>query len=162
EFMARRQAGVVPKSMPRVCYFTKSASYFSECPRDESGHCLKRTETDRTGHGRGKGPRQQRPESKPRPRPVTKHVSRLSRVVNRAVRNRVLHGLRNEGQLAEAVGGFNLPDSEPADVLLVYDIGTGQFLDLSGKDISGMPAHRGFLAVREHAVRTLREGDERQ
>jgi hypothetical protein len=169
EFQHRRAAGVVPKSMPRVMYFTKG-SYFATCPRDERGHCLPRNEADRTGRGldQGRGQtaspeqRHQQQPPKPKPRPVTKYVSRLSRFVNRARRNRVIHGLRNEAALSEAVGGYNLPDSEPADVLLVYDFRAGEFLDLSGKGMTGFPAHREFLAVREHAVRTLRDGDERQ
>jgi hypothetical protein len=43
------------------------------------------------------------------------------------VRWRVLHGLRNEAVLAEALSAHNLPDSEPADVVLLANA-DGEFV----------------------------------
>jgi hypothetical protein len=61
--------------------------------------------------------------SKPRqaPRPRSKSAGRLNRFRACAVRRRVLHGLRNEAVLAEALDAHNLPDSEPADVVLLVN-----------------------------------------
>jgi hypothetical protein len=61
-------------------------------------------------------PEPRRP-AKPR-RLKAKVVRRLDRFRNAAVRRRVLHGLRNEAELADAISAHNLPDSEPADVVL--------------------------------------------
>jgi hypothetical protein len=74
-----------------------------------------------------------------------KSVRRLMRFTSAAVRRRVLHGLRNELQLAEALGGLNLPDSEAADVVLI--------VGPAGELVTDHKAVLSFLRVREDAVR---------
>jgi hypothetical protein len=77
--------------------------------------------------------------------PAPKQVRRLLRFTSAAVRRRVLHGLRNELQLAQALGALNLPDSEAADV--VFLVGPG------GEVITDHKAVLSALRVREDAVR---------
>jgi hypothetical protein len=77
--------------------------------------------------------------------PVPKVVERLQRFTSAAVRRRVLHGLRNERLLAEALGALNLPDSEAADVVLV--------VGPTGELVTDHKAVLSFLRVREDAVR---------
>lgn len=60
-----------------------------------------------------------KPARTPRPGGGKAASERLARFSSPAVRRRVLHGLRNEGELAKALGGHNLPDSEPADVVML-------------------------------------------
>jgi hypothetical protein len=72
------------------------------------------------------------------------------------VRRRVLHGLRNEGQMAKAITAHNLPDSEPADVVWAISP-EGELLE-QAEDV------KAFLARREAAVKLLADlgqhGDE--
>jgi hypothetical protein len=95
-----------------------------------------------TGHpcrpGGGEGPEPswyRRPEEIPpgpspraappvgrRPPPRAGKASRVAgRYRNEARRRRVLAGLKREEELAGAIGGINLPDSEPADVVYAED-----------------------------------------
>ncbi len=71
----------------------------------------------------------------------------LAHFRNRAVRNRVKHGLRNEKELSDHAGAYNLPDSEPADVVLL--IGPG------GEQIVDPQLIKAHLNVREDAVKRL-------
>ncbi len=64
------------------------------------------------------------------------------------MRRRVLHGLRNEAELAAALGAHNLPDSEPADVVLLADP--------RGEIIADPQRVKDFLRRRESAVTFLR------
>src|SRR5437764_516539 len=64
-------------------------------------------------------------------------------------RLRALRGVRNESELAEAIGGFNLPDSEPADVV--------HLLDAAGKPVTSAEGIRHALRQRERAVKALRK-----
>src|SRR5262245_37258991 len=72
----------------------------------------------RFSHSQGSGATAEAAPKRPT-RPRAKHVSRLDRYRSPAVRRRVLHGLRNEAEFAHATGGHNLPDPEPADVMIV-------------------------------------------
>jgi hypothetical protein len=80
---------------------------------------------------------------------AAKRVAKLDRFTNAAVRRKVLHGLRNEKQLSDAIDGHNLPDSEPADVAFGVTP-EGELLTHPG-------ATREFLARREAAVKLLRD-----
>jgi hypothetical protein len=73
----------------------------------------------------------------------------MAHFVNPAVRRRVLHGLRNEGQLADALGAHNLPDSEPADVVHMEDA--------AGRKVTDPVTIKHFLRHREMAVNILRD-----
>ena len=77
-----------------------------------------------------------------------KRVARLERFANVAVRRRVLHGLRNEAELAKAIDGHNLPDSEPADVVLLAGP--------AGELVTDAGRVKDFLRRREAAVAFLR------
>jgi hypothetical protein len=92
--------------------------------------------------GAPRGETRQPPERGPVP---PKSVRRLMRFTSAAVRRRVLHGLRSERQLAEALGALNLPDSEAADV--VFLVGPG------GEVITDHKAVLSALRVREDALR---------
>lgn len=65
-----------------------------------------------------------------------------------ARRRRIIKAVRNEGELADAIGGYNLPDSEPADVVHI--------LDAVGKPIRDRMVVKHVLAMREHVVKELR------
>lgn len=54
-------------------------------------------------------------------RDAAKHVRAAGAYVDQARRRRVLKAVKNEKELSDAIGGFNLPDSEPADVVLIHD-----------------------------------------
>lgn len=115
-------------------------------PRDDSGRW-----TAGAGGDGGAGPDDPEPtaaKAAPTPKPKPKHVARLNRYRQPAVRRRVLHGLRNEGELARAVDGHNLPDSEPADVV--------QTVSASGELLTDHQQVRDALNHREVAVQTLR------
>jgi hypothetical protein len=79
--------------------------------------------------------------------PAPKVVRRLMRFTSAAVRRRVLRGLRTEREFSEAIGGHNLPDSEPADALWMMG---------PGGEIVTDPEHiRAHMRLREDAVRRL-------
>jgi hypothetical protein len=59
----------------------------------------------------------------------------------------VIAAVKREGELAEAVGGYNLPDSEPADVVVARDA--------EGKPVRTSEHLKRILASRQEAVRTL-------
>jgi hypothetical protein len=89
-------------------------------------------------------------EASPRrpPKPRGKRQGRLARFRSPAVRRRVLHGLRNEAELAAALSAHNLPDSEPADVVLLADP--------QGEIITDPQRVKDHLRRREIAVDFLR------
>jgi hypothetical protein len=72
----------------------------------------------------------------------------LRRAVSLAVRRKVLHGLKNEKELADAWGAYNLPDSEPADCILLFDA--------LGEAITDPETIKHHMVQREDAVRALR------
>jgi len=86
------------------------------------------------------------PQVKPRPR--SKATAAAGRYRNHARRRRVIRAVRNEAELANAVGGFNLPDSEPADVVYL--------LDAAGRPVTTHQGIRDALRHRETAVKLLR------
>lgn len=64
------------------------------------------------------------PPPPPAPRPVqapapSKHLRAARGLTDVARRRRVIKAVRNEAELAAAIGGYNLQDSEPADVMRV-------------------------------------------
>jgi hypothetical protein len=65
-----------------------------------------------------------------------------------ARRRRIIKAVRNEAELADAIQGYNLPDSEPADVVHV--------LDATGKPIRDRAVVKHVLAQREHIVKELK------
>jgi hypothetical protein len=75
-----------------------------------------------------------------------KHVARLAKYRDPAVRRRIVHALKNEAELANAVGGYNVPDSWPADVMIV--------VGADGRLLSADPGFKGaeFLKLRERAL----------
>jgi hypothetical protein len=77
--------------------------------------------------------------------PAPKVVRRLMAFTSPARRRRILHAFRNEAELARALGGLNLDDSEAADVVLIVGP-TGEF-------VTDPRAVKSFLRVREDAVR---------
>jgi hypothetical protein len=86
----------------------------------------------------------------PKPRRLTtaKNPYKLSRIRDVGRRRKVIHALKNEGQLADAIGGFNLPDSEPADVIWISDA--------AGELVRDHARVKDVLRNREMAVQTLR------
>ena len=111
-----------------------------------------------TGHGGGGGGEDRDKEEeepaeglpkKPAVRKGTpsKQMRAAGRFVNVARRRRVVAAVKVEGELAEALHGYNLPDSEPADVVYAEDA--------RGKRVTGREALRTVLAHRELAVKTL-------
>jgi hypothetical protein len=77
--------------------------------------------------------------------PVPKQVARLMRFTSAAVRRRILHAFRNEAELARAVGGLNLDDSEAADVVILAGA--------TGELVTDPKAVKTFLRIREDALR---------
>jgi hypothetical protein len=116
--------------------------FFARCDRDEYGYCVAEG-----GAGAGTA---ERPPPRRRRRARGKETALLRRSRNAAVRRRVLHGLRNEGELADAVDGFNLPDSEAADVIVLVTPG--------GEEVTDPEYLRSHMKVREDVVRRLRSG----
>jgi hypothetical protein len=149
----RRPAAFVPPSPFRhrkglPPYRTKD-SWFARCPRDKFGRCLPKGQGDQGGasapagaEGDGDGQ-----AAAPKARARTKVVRRLERFTSPAIRRRILHGLRNEGQLADAVGGLNLPDSEPADVVVLVTPG--------GEMVTNRDTVLSHLRQREDALKRL-------
>ncbi len=78
-----------------------------------------------------------------------KSVARLNRFTSLAVKRRVLHGLRNEREMADALSMSNLPDSEPADVVLA--------ITPWGEVLSDPAEVKEYLGAREAAVKLLRD-----
>lgn len=76
-----------------------------------------------------------------------KRVARLERFTSRANRRKVIHALKNEAELATALQAHNLPDSEPADVVLL--------VDPDGKRITDPEAIRSHMRIREDVIRRL-------
>jgi hypothetical protein len=79
-----------------------------------------------------------------------KAIAAAGRYRNLARRRRVIAAVKREGELAEAVDGFNLPDSEPADVVYARDA--------EGRAVKTADHFRRFLDNRETAVKTLTSG----
>jgi hypothetical protein len=100
-----------------------------------------------SGHAAGGSEAEETPPRRP-PKPRGKRQGRLARFRSPAVRRRVLHGLRNEAELATALGAHNLPDSEPADVVLLADP--------QGEIIADPQRVKDHLRRREVAVDFLR------
>jgi hypothetical protein len=88
------------------------------------------------------------PAAAPRPWGRGKPVARLERYTSLAVCRKVLHGLRNKGELAVALDVHNLPDSESADVVLLADP--------QGEIIADPQRVKDHLRRREAAVDLLR------
>lgn len=80
--------------------------------------------------------------------PKLKKLGRFAKFTSAARRRMVMHGLRNEAEMAHAVGASNLPDSEPADVVL--------YTNPAGEIVSDPKLVKGHLARREMAVKLLR------
>jgi hypothetical protein len=83
-------------------------------------------------------------------RPQTKPVAAARQYADVARRRRVIHAVKNEGELAAAIGGHNLPDSEPADVVHI--------VDATGKALTDRDAIRAALRQREESVKALKTG----
>ncbi|HEY7311886.1 MAG TPA: hypothetical protein VH643_21155 [Gemmataceae bacterium] len=81
-----------------------------------------------------------------------KYVAKLSRYRDPAIRRRIAHALANEARLAQAIGGFNVPDSWPADVMIV--------IGADGKLLSADPNFKSkeFLNRREQAIDIQKNG----
>jgi hypothetical protein len=94
------------------------------------------------GQGTGK-PASGKPARHERP----KALRAAGRYRDAGRRRRVIAAVKVEGQLADGVHGFNLPDSEPADV--VYAEGA------DGKPITTRDGIKRTLLAREHAGRIL-------
>ena len=112
---------------------------------------------DKPGEHSGEGGEQgQSAESgSARNRPAKpKSLRAAGRYRNAARRRRVIQAVRVEGQLSEAIGGYNLPDSEPADVIYAEDA--------NGKPLTERQQVKDFLARREVAVRTLNSANASQ
>lgn len=89
-----------------------------------------------------------KPAGKARPLTAGKSGGRLAAVRDVARRRMVIAALRSEAELAGAIGGRQLPDSEPADVVYL--------LDARGEPVTDPEALKKSLAQREDAVRRLR------
>lgn len=79
-----------------------------------------------------------------------KALTAASRYKDVARRRRVIHAVKNESELAAAIGGHNLPDSEPADVV--------HMIDAAGQPITDHQAIKTALRQREEAVTALKTG----
>ncbi len=125
-----------------------------------------RADDGRFGEGAGEHSGESKPGGKPKPhgdssgdggkprrqpKPQTKQVARLNRFRAAAIKHRVRKGLRNEGELSQAIDGHNLPDSEPADVVTLVNPG--------GEVITNPEQIKKHLVTREHAVRKLADKD---
>jgi hypothetical protein len=104
-----------------------------------------------TGQGSGGAATADRPAagSKKPPLPkgaVSKPLKTAARFRDVARRRRVIAAVKVEGELADGIGGVNLPDSEPADVVYAEDA--------RGKRISDPRQLRDYLRHREMLVRT--------
>jgi hypothetical protein len=135
------------KALP---HYQAKGSWFAECPRDEHGRCLPKGSAGASKPGAA-APAPPSGTPKPAPpktaRAKPKRVARLERFTSPAVRRRILHALRNEGQLADAVGGLNLPDSEPADVVVLVTPG--------GEMVTNRDTVLSHLRQREDALKRL-------
>lgn len=80
-----------------------------------------------------------------------KSVKRFERLVDLGRRRRALHGLRNEKELADAIGAWNLPDSEPADIVFLADHG--------GEIISDAETVKHVLRLRQNVTTLLKRGN---
>jgi hypothetical protein len=110
---------------------------------EESGHPCSPTEDQ--GPAARPGPR-----VRPAPRQFgasDKAARAAGRFRNIARRRRVIAAVKREGELAEAIRGVQLPDSEPADVIYAEDV--------HGQPITTLPGIKHALGQREIAVRTL-------
>lgn len=83
-------------------------------------------------------------------KPPSKAMASARGFRDHARRRRVIRAVRNEGELAAAISGYNLPDSEPADV--VHIVGP------DGKPMTDPAQVRQALKVRERAVKVLKSG----
>ena len=83
-------------------------------------------------------------------RPRSKAAAAADKYKDVARRRRVLAGVKNEGELAQAIGGHNNPDSEPADVT--------HMLGGDGQPVTDAKGVRDALTRREAAVKTLETG----
>jgi hypothetical protein len=81
-------------------------------------------------------------------RAPSKQLKAATKYRDAARRRRVIKAVRNEGELATAIQGHNLPDSEPADVVHI--------LDATGKPVTDPEAVKYALKVREAAVKALK------
>jgi hypothetical protein len=109
------------------------------------------------GGGGGKPGKPAGRSGKPRPLTATKSGGRMARFRDAGRRRRVIAAFRSEAELADGVGGRQLPDSEAADVLLL--------LDARGQAVTDPEGLKRALRQREEAVRQLRrlpEGDPRR
>lgn len=105
------------------------------------------------------------PAAKPAPRPVPRRAAKgkegkaAARYTSHARRRRVIHAVRNEGELATAIGGYNLPDSEPADVAYIDLDEIGPDYRPTGNKIrfADNRDFRSFLRHREMLVRRMRD-----
>jgi hypothetical protein len=79
--------------------------------------------------------------------PKPKAVRMAGRYRDCARRRRVIAAVRVEAELADAIDGYNLPDSEPADVIYAEDA--------TGKRLTTRTQVKDFLSRREAAVRVL-------
>ena len=82
------------------------------------------------------------------PRP--KHLEAATKFHDVARRRRIVAALKTEAEVAEAVGGFNEPDSRPADVLYVEDA--------DGNRVTDPERVKNALKVREASVKLLKTG----
>jgi hypothetical protein len=124
------------------------ASWFRGCPRDEHGRCLPKGSAGAGKSGASApAPRAEQATPSRTSRPKPKHVTKLSRFRDQARRRRVLHALRNEGELSRAIDGINLPDSEAADCVLLVNPG--------GEMVTNPQTLTRHLRQREDVVRRL-------
>jgi hypothetical protein len=89
----------------------------------------------------------------------TKSVTAAGMVVDVARSRRVKAAHKRELELAEAIGGFNLPDSEPADVMHVPELAadgsrTGRPLKLTSREARKLLADRAKMVVRMNSPET--------
>lgn len=82
------------------------------------------------------------------PRP--KHLIEAAKFKDVARRRRIIASLKTEAELAEAVGGFNEPDSRPADVLYVEDA--------QGNRVTEPDKIRNAMQLRDASVKILKTG----
>jgi hypothetical protein len=105
----------------------------------------------RDDHGRwtdgGGGTAAAAPARRPNPArdEAAKHVRAAGKYRDTARRRRVIAAVKREAELTDAIKGANLPDSEPADVVLARDP--------EGKPITDHAAVKQLLADRELGIR---------
>lgn len=102
-----------------------------------------------SGEGSPRKPAEAPSGEKPSRKAQPKELRAARRYRDVARRRRVIRAVRNEGKLADAVDGWNLEDSEPADVVRIEDA--------TGKPLRTREAVKTALRWRELATETLKD-----